>query len=83
MIAAAARTRLIDRLPPVRGRLTEAAPLAAVTWFRVGGPAEVLFKPADAQDLADFIAAKPTGVPLTVMARATTWPQGSTIIEWP
>ena len=67
MIAAAARTRLIDRLPPVRGRLTEAAPLAAVTWFRVGGPAEVLFKPADAQDLADFIAAKLTGVPLTVI----------------
>ena len=35
--------RLIDRLPAVRGRLTENAPLAPVTWFRVGGPAEVLF----------------------------------------
>jgi len=38
---AAARTtpRLIERLPQVRGRLTENAPLAGVTWFRVGGPA--------------------------------------------
>jgi len=67
MIAAAARTRLIDRLPRVRGRLTEAASLAAVTWFRVGGPAEVLFKPADAQDLADFLAARPADIPLTVI----------------
>jgi UDP-N-acetylmuramate dehydrogenase len=46
---AALRTppRLIDRLPPVRGRLTEAAPLDRITWFRVGGPAEVMFRPAD------------------------------------
>ena len=37
-------TSLLDRLPAVRGRLTEGASLAKVTWFRVGGPAEVLFK---------------------------------------
>lgn len=67
MTAAAARTRLIDRLPPVRGRLTEHAPLAPVTWFRVGGPAEVLFKPADADDLASFVAAKPADVALTII----------------
>lgn len=60
-------TRLIDRLPKVRGRLTEGALLSAVTWFRVGGPAEVLFKPADRDDLADFLKAKPAGVPVTVI----------------
>ena len=59
--------RLIDRLPPVRGRLTENAPLDRVTWFRVGGPAEVLFKPADRDDLIAFLAAKPDGVPVTLL----------------
>lgn len=68
MIATAARTaNLTDRLPPVRGRLTANAPLAPITWFRVGGPAEVLFKPADVDDLAQFIAAKPADVPLTMI----------------
>ena len=52
---------LIDRLPEVRGRLTANAPLANVTWFRVGGPAEVMFKPADADDLPhSWPAAPPT-----------------------
>jgi UDP-N-acetylmuramate dehydrogenase len=60
-------TRLIDRLPKVRGRLTEGALLSAVTWFRAGGPAEVLFKPADRDDLAAFLAAKPADVPVTVI----------------
>ncbi len=59
--------RLIDRLPPVRGRYRENAPLAPITWFRVGGPAEVMFRPADAGDLADFLAARPQDVPLTVL----------------
>lgn len=54
-------------LPPVRGRLTYDAPLAAVTWFGVGGPADVLFKPADLADLADFLAAKPDDLPVTVL----------------
>lgn len=59
--------RLIDRLPPVRGRLTENAPLASITWFRVGGPAEVMFRPADAEDLAGFLARRPADVPVTVI----------------
>ncbi len=63
--------RLIDRLPKVRGRLTENAPLAGVTWFRVGGPAEVLFKPADADDLAHFLAERPADVPVTVIGVAS------------
>src|SRR5688500_6117006 len=62
---------LIDRLPEVRGRLTANAPLANVTWFRVGGPAEVMFKPADADDLSDFLAGCPADVPVTVIGVAS------------
>jgi UDP-N-acetylmuramate dehydrogenase len=62
---------LIDRLPRVRGRLTANAPLAGVTWFRVGGPAEIMFRPADEADLADFLAAKPPEVPVTVLGVAS------------
>ena len=57
-------THLIDRLPPVRGRYAADAPLAPTTWFRVGGAAEVLFRPADVDDLADFLAARPIDVPV-------------------
>jgi UDP-N-acetylmuramate dehydrogenase len=62
---------LIDRLPHVRGRLTANAPLAPQTWFRVGGPAEVLFKPADRADLSAFLADCPANVPLTVIGVAS------------
>lgn len=62
---------LIDRMPARRGRLTADAPLANVTWFRVGGPAEVLFRPADAEDLATFLAALPEDVPVTVVGVAS------------
>jgi len=58
---------LIARLPPVRGRLAENAALGPLTWFRAGGPAEVLFRPADAEDLASFVAQAPKDVPLTVL----------------
>jgi UDP-N-acetylmuramate dehydrogenase len=58
---------LIARLPPVRGRLAENAALGPLTWFRAGGPAEVLFRPADAEDLADFVAQAPKDVPVTVL----------------
>lgn len=56
---------LIDRLPEVRGRYTEGSILANVTWFRVGGPADVLFKPADLADLQAFLADTPVDVPVT------------------
>ena len=59
--------RLIDRLPPVRGRYTEGASIASITWFRVGGPAEVMFRAADVDDLASFLAGKPADVPVTVL----------------
>ncbi len=58
---------LIDRLPPVRGRLTADAAIGPMTWFRVGGPAEVLFRPADLEDLAGFLAKLPGEVPVTVI----------------
>lgn len=58
---------LIARLPAVRGALTPDAPLRDLTWFRAGGPAEVLYRPADAEDLAAFLAARPAGVPVTVI----------------
>lgn len=60
-------SNLFANLPPVRGRLSENASLAKVTWFGVGGPAEVLFKPADAEDLAVFLQGLPRGVPVTVI----------------
>jgi len=71
MMAAEMTRPLIARLPPVRGRLSENAPLAQVTWFRVGGPAEILFRPADLDDLARFLAAKPRDVPVTVIGVAS------------
>jgi UDP-N-acetylmuramate dehydrogenase len=68
MIMAYRRTMpLIERLPKVRGRLTENAPLSGITWFRVGGPAEIMFRPADRDDLADFLAGLPRDVPVTVI----------------
>jgi len=60
-------SKLMGRMPPVRGRLTANAPIGPMTWFRVGGPAEVLFRPADEADLADFLKALPTDVPVTVI----------------
>jgi UDP-N-acetylmuramate dehydrogenase len=71
MAAAMPTSHLIDRLPRVRGRLSADAPLAQVTWFRVGGPAEVMFRPADIDDLAAFLAAKPADVPVTVIGVAS------------
>ncbi len=55
---------LIEHLPAVRGKLIENAPLKDVTWLRVGGPADVVFIPADEADLADFLAATPEDVPV-------------------
>ncbi len=58
---------LIDQLPTVRGRYSENAPLDKITWFRVGGPAEVMFRPADLNDLKTFLAMRPLLVPVTFM----------------
>lgn len=59
--------RLIDRLPPVRGTLTENAPISGITWFRTGGPAEVLFHPADREDLIAFVSTLDADIDRTVL----------------
>ena len=56
-----------DALPPVRGKLLRDEPLGPFTWFRVGGAADVLFIPADPDDLADFLKALDPAVPVTVL----------------
>jgi len=56
-----------ERLPRPRGRLLFDEPLAPLTWLRVGGPAEVLFLPADEDDLAEFLRALPAEVPVSVV----------------
>jgi UDP-N-acetylmuramate dehydrogenase len=58
----------IARLAPeLRGRISVNEPLAPYTWFRVGGPAQILFMPADEADLAYFLARLPREIPLTVI----------------
>jgi UDP-N-acetylmuramate dehydrogenase len=71
MMAVQYDTSLLNRLPPVRGRLTANASMAGFSWFRVGGPAEVLFEPADTEDLAVFMTGLPADVPVTVIGVAS------------
>jgi UDP-N-acetylmuramate dehydrogenase len=54
-----------DHLPPVRGRLLRDEVLAPFTWFRVGGPAELIFLPEDEDDLAAFLKGLDPAVPVT------------------
>jgi UDP-N-acetylmuramate dehydrogenase len=58
---------LIAPLPPARGTLIVNAPIGKQTWFGVGGPAAVLFRPADAADLAAFLATLSSEIPVTVI----------------
>src|ERR1700743_3498001 len=67
MMARAQGSGPCDMLPPVRGSLVRGAPLKDLVWFRAGGPAEVLFRPADMDDLAAFIAARPAELRLSVI----------------
>lgn len=60
-------SRLAESLTALRGRLTPKAQLKEFTWFRVGGPAEVLYSPADEADLAYFLSELPADVPVTVI----------------
>jgi UDP-N-acetylmuramate dehydrogenase len=60
-------TKLKNILPNVRGQYRFDAPLSKTNWFGVGGPADVLFKPEDTEDLAYFIRHKPADLPVTVI----------------
>jgi UDP-N-acetylmuramate dehydrogenase len=55
---------LKQAMPQLRGRLLANQPLADLTWFRVGGPAQVLFTPADEDDLGYFLARLPAELPV-------------------
>lgn len=63
--------RGLATLPPIRGRVQQAAPLAPFTWFRVGGPAEWLVRPADMDDLLLLLRDLPDQVPLAVIGAAS------------
>jgi len=58
---------LLKQLPSVRGTYEQYADLARLSWFRVGGLAEVLYIPADAEDLSLFLKSKPSDVPITII----------------
>lgn len=58
-------------IPEVRGRMQEKVQLAPLTWFRVGGPAEFLFRPADVEDLCAFLRDLPLEMPVTVIGAAS------------
>jgi UDP-N-acetylmuramate dehydrogenase len=57
----------LNTMPKLRGRVQANAPLAPFTWFRVGGPAEALVRPADADDLAQFLHGLPLDIPVHVI----------------
>jgi UDP-N-acetylmuramate dehydrogenase len=58
-------------LPDIRGRIAKDAALAPMTWFRVGGPAEYLVRPADAEDLCALLRQLPLEMPITVIGAAS------------
>jgi UDP-N-acetylmuramate dehydrogenase len=58
-------------IPKIRGRVQESAPLGATSWFRVGGPAEFLVRPADVDDLAGLLRELPHEMPVTVIGAAS------------
>ena len=59
--------RLGSQLSKIRGRIVPDAEMEKITWLRAGGLADALFQPADEDDLAEFLAAVPEEVPLTVV----------------
>ena len=67
MTSANKTASLIDKLPSVRGNLKINAPIAKFTWFRVGGPADILFEPADQNDLRNFLLQLSPEIPVTVL----------------
>ncbi|MGI9352276.1 MAG: UDP-N-acetylmuramate dehydrogenase [Rhizobiaceae bacterium] len=59
--------RLSGKLENIRGRLLPDEPMSKYTWFQVGGPADILFQPADVEDLALFLNHLPEEVPVMVV----------------
>ena len=81
---------LTAQLPELRGKLKAGAVLADLTWFRVGGPAEILYSPADEADLSYFMANTPAEIPghhhrarlKSARARRRHWWGGDTAWPW-
>ena len=71
MTHAATIRSLAEQLPSLRGRVLGGAVLGPQTWFRVGGPAEALVRPADTRDLSDFLRALPPEVPVIAIGAAS------------
>lgn len=67
MMTAPMTPTLAQRLPAIKGRVTPGAPIGPVTWFRVGGPAEVMVRAQDLEDLVAVVKARPADVPLLVL----------------
>ncbi|HAA90805.1 MAG TPA: UDP-N-acetylenolpyruvoylglucosamine reductase [Rhodospirillaceae bacterium] len=65
------RQSIVDRLPSVRGELRLDESMARYAWLRVGGPAEVLFRPADTEDLQEFLHNTPIDIPIFAMGVAS------------
>ncbi len=61
------RAQIAPLMPELRGKLSANEPLAPYTWFRVGGPAQLLFMPTDEDDLAYFLKNLPKEIPVTVV----------------
>lgn len=61
------KTELADLLPQIRGQYKKNEPMSKHTWFGVGGPAEIMFIPADREDLKHFLTHKPQNVPVTLI----------------
>ena len=57
----------VEDLPQVRGKYVEGADLSKLTWFRVGGLTDVMYMPADEDDLARFLENTPTDIPVFTM----------------
>lgn len=62
---------LIDLLPKVSGRYSLDAPIGKTSWFQCGGTADVLFKPKDEDDLAQFMSGCSSDIPVTVLGVAS------------
>ncbi len=58
---------LADILPKIRGQYKKNEPMSKHTWFGVGGPAEIMFIPADREDLKHFLTHIPDNIPITLV----------------
>jgi UDP-N-acetylmuramate dehydrogenase len=59
--------QLAAQMPALRGSLASLAPMAGLSWFRTGGPAQVLFEPADERDLLYFLAHLDPAIPVLTL----------------